>query len=922
MGRVSAVVPARRSGKRGGGVRTRISICRRSLLLLLPLMTCGALPARAADPPAVIKRVAVEHHGAQTQVKIVLSRAVTPHMSTAGAPERVLLDFPDTSSSPHQHRITVDKDGVEAVRYGLNESSPPVTRLVVDLQRAGKYELTTAGTEITLTITPEAAAPTVASSTALSKPAHKRSAPPAAASGVWLDFGKQGAAEAGSTTVSIALPAPPASPGSAASTPAAAAPSAPVSAAPTGSSSSAPAAPPELASSGSATSVSASSAPPLSPAPSSAPAPVVSPQPAVQGTASSPQPAQQALPSSPPVPTQTGPLAPQQSPTVNSSTTTQAVPVRQPAPAGVPVSNAVAQNSGPEPELSTRPAATPSVGEEGASPAAANPDIRTVFRVKYVADGAVYLDGGRADGLAEGVALVVKDDSTKGNNPPPGATPAASPAVPAITAYLKVTSVAQNSAVCEISASTQQVKAGDLAYLTSADAEALVQQRALSSTRVYPQVITFTQGDPMDEEVRDEVPRPPLPEINRTRLLIGFDYGGISSRGTTAMTSSQYGMVMRTDMTRIGGSYWNLHGYWRGEFNSQSSAAQPTTQDLLNRTYTIGLTYENPQSNWVAGVGRLYLPWATSLDVIDGGYGGRRFGKHVTAGLFAGSSPDPTSWSYNPDRRLAGNFVNFAGGSYDDVHYTTTAGMGVSTLLWTIDRPFVFLENGISYKRYISVYQALQADKPRGTPATPSPGAGISRSYVTVRIQPIQRLSLDFNHNYFRDVPTYNLSLVGTGLLDTVLFQGFSAGARVETVKKIYLYTELGRSTRSGDAHSSLNQLYGITFARLWNTGLHADVHYAKFDSAFARGTYRAISLSRNFGERFQGEVQVGKQSFVSPFTTDNGSKFVNARLETQIGTHYFFAGGYNLQRGLLQNYDQWFFTLGYRFDSRSKGVK
>jgi len=555
-------------------------------------------------------------------------------------------------------------------------------------------------------------------------------------------------------------------------------------------------------------------------------------------------------------------------------------------------------------------------------PATANPDIRTVFRVKYVADSAVYLDGGRADGLAEGIALVVKDDNAKANTPTAGATTAAPPAVVAITAHLKVISVAQNSAVCEISASTQQVKAGDLAYLTSADAEALVQQRALSSTRVYPQVITFTQGDPMDEEVRDEVPRPPLPEVNRTRLLIGFDYGGISSRGATSMTSSQYGMVMRTDMTRIGGSYWNLHGYWRGEFNSQSSAAQPTMQDLLNRTYTIGLTYENPNSRWVAGVGRLYLPWATSLDVIDGGYGGRRFGKHVTAGLFAGSSPDPTSWSYNPDRRLAGNFINFEGGSYDDVHYTTTAGMGVSTLLWTVDRPFVFLENGISYKRYISVYQALQADRPRGTPATPSPGAGISRSYVTVRIQPIQRLSLDFNHNYFRDVPTYNLSLVGTGLLDTVLFQGFSAGARVETVKKIYLYTELGRSTRSGDAHSSLNQLYGITFAKLWNTGLHADLHYAKFDSAFAKGTYRAISLSRNFGERFQGEVQVGKQSFVSPFTTDNGSKFLNMRLETQLGTHYFFAGGYNLQRGVVQNYDQWFFTLGYRFDSRARGMK
>ncbi|HEV2116804.1 MAG TPA: AMIN domain-containing protein [Terriglobales bacterium] len=909
-------------------MRARINICC-CFLFLLALM--AATPARAEDL-AVIKHVAVEHHGPQVQVKIVLSRPVTPQMRTASAPERVLLDFPGTSSSPHQRHITVGKDGVEAVRYGLNQPIPPVTRLVVDLARTGKYELATVGNEVTLTITPAAGAPNIASNTPAPRAGHRRSVPPAAASGVWLDLGKTDNTGSGTTTVSIALPAPPASPGSAA-TPAT---TSPKPAAPSPAATTVPAASVPAAPTASASSASAASAPtPTPPAsvPSTSPAPPAAATPAwPQSTTSSAAPAtpaatvSSASPQPAPVeqslPAQAVSQASPQPATPIPPTEVQPPVTATPATTGGSSPNSASAAGSTEPQLSTRPPATPAnPSDEAASPSLANSDIRTVFRVKYVADGAVYLDGGRADGLGEGVALVIKDQQpqAQASSTPGGATPATPPAAAGITAHLKVISVAQNSAVCDVSSSTKEVKPGDLAYLTSADAEALVQQRALSSTRVYPQVITFTQGDPMDEEVRDEVPRPPLPEINRTRLLIGLDYGGISSRGSSAMSSSQYGMVMRTDMTRIGGSYWNLHGYWRGEFNSQSSAAQPTMQDMINRTYTIGLTYDNPQSRFVAGVGRLYLPWATSLDVIDGGYGGVRFGKHVTTGLFAGTSPDPTSWSYNPDRRIAGNFVNFEGGSYEDLHYTATTGVGISTLLWTIDRPFVFLESGVSYKRFISVYEAMQADKPRGTPATPSPGAGVSRSYVTVRVQPIQRLSLDFNHNYFRDVPTYNLSLVGTGLLDTVLFQGFSAGARVETVKKIYLYTELGRSTRSGDTSSSLNQMYGITFGKLWNTGLHADLHYAKFNSAFARGNYRAISLSRNFGERFQGQVQVGKQSFVSPFTTDNGSKFLNTTLETQIGAHYFFAGGYNLQRGLVQNYDQWYFTLGYRFDSRSK---
>jgi hypothetical protein len=841
-------------------VRKKIDICCR-LLLLMALLAGRPARAKAEDMPAFIRRVVVSRNGAQVQVKVVLSRPVTPQMSTASAPERVLLDFPDTSSSPHQHRVAVGKNGVEAVRYGLHEPNPPVTRLVVDLQRAGKYDLARAGNEITLTITP-GPQPSVASNPAPQR--RRRSPPPAAANAPWINMkGSRSNAEPAATGATTALPAPPESPAPSPSLPARA-------------------------------------------------AALPAPQPATFSSVPTP--------ASPP-PVQAGSQLPP--PTTPNSQPTMAAPTTTVASSG---QSASGEAGSAEPQLSTRPTAAPAstASEEAATPGGANADIRAVFRVKYVADGAVYLDGGRSDGLAEGVALVIKDHNSQpqagsqGSGSSAAVTP--SPAT-VMAAHLKVISVAQNSAVCDVSSSTRAVKPGDLAYLTSADAEALVQQRALSSTRVYPQVITFTQGDPMDAEVRDEVPRPPLPEINRTRLMVGFDYGGIRSRsaGAPVASSAQYGMVLRADMTRIGGSYWNLHGYWRGEMNSAAVAAQPTMQDMINRTYTIGFTYDNPHSHFVAGVGRLYLPWATSLDVIDGGYGGVRIGKHVTTGLFAGSSPDPTSWSYNPDRRIAGNFVNFDTGSYDALHFTSTVGMGVSTLLWQVDRPFVYLENGVSYKRFISVYHEMQADKPRGTPAAPSPGAGVSRSYVTVRVQPIQRLSLDFNHNYFRDVPTYDLGLVGTGLLDTVLFQGFSAGARVETVKKIYLYTELGRSTRSGDASSSLNQMYGITFAKIWNTGLHADLHYAKFDSPFAQGNYRAVSLSRNFGDSFQAEVQVGKQAFVSPFTTDNGSKFVNASLNTQVGVHYFFAGGYNLQRGLVENYDQWYFTLGYRFDNRSK---
>jgi len=55
----------------------------------------------------------------------------------------------------------------------------------------------------------------------------------------------------------------------------------------------------------------------------------------------------------------------------------------------------------------------------------------------------------------------------------------------------------------------------------------------------------------------------------------------------------------------------------------------------------------------------MYLPWASSLNTIDGGYFGARIRKITTIGIFGGSTPDPTSWNYNPNQKMGGAFVNF-----------------------------------------------------------------------------------------------------------------------------------------------------------------------------------------------------------------------------------------------------------------------
>jgi hypothetical protein len=531
-----------------------------------------------------------------------------------------------------------------------------------------------------------------------------------------------------------------------------------------------------------------------------------------------------------------------------------------------------------------------------ASATAQTAEKQTVFRIKYVAEGVVYIEGGRTAGLSEKMKLVVRRNDES-------------------AAELEVVSVASTSAVCEIKNSTAPLRPGDMASLPAEDTQKSQILRAAGSGTHYAQTITFTDGDPLDEEAREQVPRPPSPEVNHIRARIGFEYNDIQDRSGSGITSSDMGIVMRTDMTRIGGSFWNLTGYTRFRFTTSNLPQTTTINGLLNRTYQMVLTYQNPQSNWTAGFGRYYLPWAYSLGTIDGGYLARRLSKRVTIGMFAGTTPDPTSWNFAPNREMAGAFVNIAAGGFEGLRYSSTEGIGLSRLSWRPEREFAFFENEFSWKRYFSVYDTLEVDRSHPTTQQPTAnGTGIARSFFTFRIEPWSFLSFDLNHNYFRDFPTFDPRLVGTGLLDKLLFQGFSGGVRLQLPYHSTAYVTVGRSSGSNDPQASWNQMYGFAMSDILHTKIRGDFHYSRFNSSFGQGDYESASLSRSLWESFRFEAQAGNQNFTSPLTSMTHAHFINGNMDCSLGGHYFLATGVTLYRGQTQSYNQIYFTLGYRF--------
>jgi type IV pilus assembly protein PilQ len=147
------------------------------LSVILPMLFLGLITAAAQTPasqPASqrneLQRVNVVRGTDEVRVEISARGAMTPKVSTADSPARLVVDLPETVMATGQRHITVGSAGVKGVRIGTDGQTPPTTRVVVDLEQACQYELTPlADGKLVLTLHTQSAAAAIASAPVVAK---------------------------------------------------------------------------------------------------------------------------------------------------------------------------------------------------------------------------------------------------------------------------------------------------------------------------------------------------------------------------------------------------------------------------------------------------------------------------------------------------------------------------------------------------------------------------------------------------------------------------------------------------------------------------------------------------------------------------------------------------------------------------------
>ncbi|MCU1300388.1 MAG: type and secretion system protein [Candidatus Sulfotelmatobacter sp.] len=159
------------------------------LSVILPLLVMG-LVASAAEMPASqpasqrseLQRVNVVRGTDEIRIEISAQGAVSPKLSTADSPARLVMDLPGTVMATGQSHITVGSAGVKGVRIGMDGQKPPTTKVVVDLDHALRYELNpSADGKLVLTLYTAQSASAKAPKNVTATVAEKNSTPVAAA---------------------------------------------------------------------------------------------------------------------------------------------------------------------------------------------------------------------------------------------------------------------------------------------------------------------------------------------------------------------------------------------------------------------------------------------------------------------------------------------------------------------------------------------------------------------------------------------------------------------------------------------------------------------------------------------------------------------------------------------------------------------
>ncbi len=525
-----------------------------------------------------------------------------------------------------------------------------------------------------------------------------------------------------------------------------------------------------------------------------------------------------------------------------------------------------------------------------AAPLAAEEAQPATCQVTYLTGSSVYIDAGSEDGLRPGdlVELVSGEQ---------------------VIMVLKVRDVSSHKAACvpqdQELALTGLVNAGDtVRYTRRAPAPAGTTDQPAEPAAVSPV--------PAPQYVRTVSDEPSL--FGGLHGRVGLAYLMVNDNENDSGGFSRPAVTLRLDGEHLGDSAFSIHVDTRMRRTTSN-----IDDESINRArvYRFSAEWQRQGSPYRLSLGRQYSPGLSGLTLFDGLLAERRTDRWAF-GLFAGTQPDYEDYGFSSDTTQYGVYAQRTSLPDTEKQWELTGGLAASYGKGEDFREFLFLQaNYFTPRLTLSFNQEVDYNRDWKSDAGESTIQPTS-TFAIARYRLTDNLTINAGYDDRRNVILYREFENPETEFDDANRRGLWGGADLQFLRRFRAGVNY-RGNSGGDAGSSSSSTLTLGARDLFPFHLDIGTRSTRFENDRMEGWLHSVNFYLPAGRRTQFSLYGGLRDDdnLNALSEDLASQtliWYGAEMNLRFGRAWFFLVSLERNSGDLEDFDQLYTMLSYRF--------
>ncbi|NOX36232.1 MAG: hypothetical protein GXO78_01725 [Calditrichaeota bacterium] len=513
------------------------------------------------------------------------------------------------------------------------------------------------------------------------------------------------------------------------------------------------------------------------------------------------------------------------------------------------------------------------------------------MRVQYQTPNLVYVNQGRAQGLALGDTLrVIRNGQT--------------------IARLVVQYVSSRSAACRVVQADAAIRVGDQVERVE-PATAIAESPTEESPRMTD--TSFVRPTPPERVHPESAVREQKAAI-RGHLAIQFF--GVDDFSSNNRDYGVPNLSLRLRAQNLWRRGMHIHIRLRSRYYQRNQLIPGVVpqQEWRNRLYEMAFIYEPSGARLHYRFGRLLTEVINGVGYLDGLLLQGNLGSHLAIGGFSGTQPDWRTSAFQTDVTKHGLYLRYrreAGA----VRYSGTAAITGEYRGGKVSREFLYIQNRINLLTHLYIYQSAEVEWNRGWRRQRSGTTlALTSFYAMIRYQPFPwistTLSVDNRQNYW----TYEIVSLADSLFNRNQRQGIRGYLQLRLPSYWNVQLNVGVNRRVTDTQPTYNFGGVLSKRHLFLRRSFLSLRFFGFTSDLTSGQYVNLMFRQYLGVQHYVALAAGGYTYTFGGDWRRNQMIFRLTGHLAVGVKFYLRGYLERQEGSDFRGIRGLMEVGYQF--------